>query len=61
MLHARRLAGASVFRGIEGYGASTPIRRTHHLSFSHDTPVMVSISESRRQNSKAFAIPRRHG
>lgn len=40
------IAGATVFRGIEGYGASTLIRRTHHLSFSHDAPVMVSVIDS---------------
>jgi uncharacterized protein len=37
------IAGATVFRGIEGYGASTLIRRTSHLSFSHDAPVMVAV------------------
>jgi PII-like signaling protein len=40
------IAGATVFRGIEGYGASSLIRRTHHLSFSHDAPVMVSVIDS---------------
>ena len=40
------IAGATVFRGIEGYGASTLIRRTHPLSFSHDAPVMVSVVDS---------------
>lgn len=40
------IAGATVLRGIEGYGASTFIRRTHHLSFSHDAPVMVSVIDS---------------
>ena len=28
------IAGATVFRGIEGYGASTLIRRAHRMSFS---------------------------
>jgi uncharacterized protein len=40
------IAGATVFRGIEGYGASTLIHRTHLLSFSHDAPVMVSVIDS---------------
>lgn len=40
------IAGATVLRGIEGYGASTLIRRTHHLSFSHDAPVMVSVVDT---------------
>lgn len=41
------LAGATVFRGTEGYGASTLIRKPHHLlSFSHDAPIMVSVIDS---------------
>lgn len=46
------LAGATVFRGIEGYGASTLIRRPHHLSFSHDAPVMVSVIDSKEKIQK---------
>ena len=37
------IAGATVFRGIEGYGASTLIHRSHLLSFSSDAPIMVSV------------------
>ena len=40
------IAGATVFRGIEGYGASTLIRRTHLLSFSSDLPIMISVVDS---------------
>ncbi len=40
------IAGATVFRGIEGYGASTLIRRSHLLSFSSDAPLMVSVVDS---------------
>jgi PII-like signaling protein len=40
------IAGATVFRGIEGYGASTLIRRAHRMSFSHDAPLMVSVIDS---------------
>jgi PII-like signaling protein len=41
---ARRqdLAGATVYRGIEGYGASSRIHRKHLLT-SSDLPVMVCI------------------
>ena len=41
---ARRqdMAGATVYRGIEGYGASTRIHRKHLLT-SSDLPVMVCI------------------
>jgi PII-like signaling protein len=42
---ARRagLAGASVFRGMEGFGASSLIRTTRLLSLSDDLPVAVVI------------------
>jgi hypothetical protein len=40
------IAGATVFRGIEGYGASTLIHRAHLLSFSTDMPLMVSVIDS---------------
>jgi len=40
------IAGATVFRGIEGYGASTLIHRSHLLSFSPDAPIMVSVIDS---------------
>lgn len=40
------IAGATVFRGIEGYGGSTLIHRTHLLSFSSDAPIMVTVIDS---------------
>jgi PII-like signaling protein len=50
------IAGATVLRGIEGYGASTLIRRTHLLSFSHDAPVMVSVIDSEDKIQKLLSI-----
>jgi len=46
------IAGATVFRGIEGYGASTLIHRSHLLSFSSDAPIMVSVIDSEEQIKK---------
>jgi hypothetical protein len=40
------IAGATVFRGIEGYGASTIIRRPHLLRFSSDAPILVQIVDT---------------
>jgi uncharacterized protein len=40
------IAGATVYRGIEGYGASTLIHRPHLLSFSSDAPIMVAIIDT---------------
>jgi PII-like signaling protein len=40
---AAGLAGASVFRGIEGFGASSHIHTTRLLSLSEDLPIAVVI------------------
>ncbi|QKV79542.1 DUF190 domain-containing protein [Amycolatopsis sp. Hca4] len=37
------LAGASVLRGVEGYGASSLIHTTQILSLSEDLPVVIVI------------------
>jgi len=44
--HAAGLAGASVFRGVEGYGASNHIHTTRILSLSDDLPMAVTIIDS---------------
>ncbi|WP_044370419.1 DUF190 domain-containing protein [Streptomyces noursei] len=41
--HAAGLAGASVFRGIEGFGASSMIHTTRLLSLSEELPVALVI------------------
>lgn len=46
------VAGATVLRGIAGYGASSLIHRSHVLSFSHDAPVMVSVIDSEEKIQK---------
>jgi PII-like signaling protein len=44
--HKAGLAGASVIRGIEGYGASSRIHTTRLLSLSEDLPVAVIIVDA---------------
>ena len=44
--HAAGLAGASVMRGIEGYGASSRIHTSRFLSLSDDLPVAIVIIDS---------------
>lgn len=44
--HKAGLAGASVFRGVEGYGASNHIHTTRILSLSDDLPIAVIIVDS---------------
>jgi uncharacterized protein len=41
--HQAGLAGASVFRGIEGYGGSSHIHTSRILSLSEDLPCSVVI------------------
>jgi PII-like signaling protein len=41
--HAAGMAGASVFRGVEGYGASNHIHTTRILSLSDDLPIAIVI------------------
>ncbi|MFE2023856.1 DUF190 domain-containing protein [Streptomyces hygroscopicus] len=41
--HRAGLAGASVFKGIEGFGASSLIHTSRLLSLSEDLPVAIVI------------------
>ena len=45
------IAGATVFRGIEGYGASTLIHKKH-LLWSSDRPIMVSVVDTEENLNK---------
>ncbi|MDC0768992.1 DUF190 domain-containing protein [Streptomyces sp. HD] len=51
--HAAGLAGASVFRGIEGFGASSLIHTSRLLSLSEDLPVAVVIVDT-EERVRAF-------
>jgi len=44
--HKAGLAGASVIRGIEGYGASSRIHTTRLLSLSEDLPVAIVMVDA---------------
>ena len=43
------IAEVIVFRGIEGYGSGSRIRRSGHWSFSKDAPIQVSIIDTAEQ------------
>ncbi|MFE1927211.1 DUF190 domain-containing protein [Streptomyces asoensis] len=51
--HAAGLAGASVFRGIEGFGASSLIHTSRLLSLSEDMPVAVVVVDT-EERVRAF-------
>jgi PII-like signaling protein len=44
--HERGMAGASVFHGIEGYGASSHIHTSRILSLSDDLPIAIVIIDT---------------
>lgn len=44
--HRAGLAGATVLRGIEGFGASSLIHTTRLLSLSEDLPVVVVVIDT---------------
>jgi PII-like signaling protein len=46
------MAEAIVFRGIEGYGSGSRIRRSGHWTFSKDAPIQLSIIDTEEQISK---------
>ncbi|MEU6537420.1 DUF190 domain-containing protein [Streptomyces sp. NPDC047000] len=51
--HRAGLAGASVFRGIEGFGASSLIHTARLLSLSEDLPVAVVVVDT-EERVRAF-------
>lgn len=51
--HAAGMAGASVFRGIEGYGRANHIHTTRILSLSEDLPVTVIVVDT-EEKVRAF-------
>jgi len=40
------LAGATVFRGVEGFGANSRIKTARILELSHDLPLVIDIVDS---------------
>ncbi|CAM5267580.1 DUF190 domain-containing protein [Streptomyces griseomycini] len=46
--HAAGLAGAGVFRGIEGFGTSSLVHTSRLLSLSEDLPVAVVVDTEER-------------
>ncbi|MGI2336562.1 MAG: DUF190 domain-containing protein [Dehalogenimonas sp.] len=45
----RGLAGATVLRGIAGYGARSHIHSTHLLRLSQDLPVIIEVVDSQER------------
>ncbi len=47
--HAAGLAGATVLRGIEGYGASNHVHTARILRLSEDLPVVIVIVDTQER------------
>jgi hypothetical protein len=47
--HHAGLAGATVMRGVEGYGASSHIHTTRILRLSEDLPVVIVIVDQKER------------
>jgi PII-like signaling protein len=43
MLRDEGIAGATTFKGIDGFGARSVIAKRHSLSLSHDRPLIIEV------------------
>jgi PII-like signaling protein len=50
------ILGATVYRGILGYGAKGETHKGHFLHISQDLPVMISVIETPPKVSEAIAV-----
>jgi PII-like signaling protein len=48
------IAGATVFKGLEGYGETAEIHRSHLMS--HDLPILITIVDSELQMRKLIPV-----
>jgi PII-like signaling protein len=49
------IAGATVYRGIEGYGAQRRIHRHKTMTFSSDDPIMIALIDSEEKINTMLA------
>ena len=50
------IAEVIVFRGIEGFGSGSRIRRSGHWTFSKDAPIQLSIVDTEEQIARLLPI-----
>ncbi|MCP5109029.1 MAG: DUF190 domain-containing protein [bacterium] len=56
-LREERIAGATVIRGIEGYGAGSQVIHTANiLRLSNDLPILVEVVDNKEEIEKATDI-----
>ena len=49
-----KIAGATVFKGLEGYGETAEIHGSHLIG--HDQPILITIVDSEPQLSKLISV-----
>jgi PII-like signaling protein len=54
MLREEGLAGATVIRGIEGFGADSRIHSAHILRLSEDLPIMIEVIDQEERIRKVL-------
>jgi len=55
-LRKEGFAGATVFRGIAGFGANSVIHTTHLLELSADLPVVIEVVDSEEHIDRLLPI-----
>jgi PII-like signaling protein len=56
MLRHQGVAGASVFRGVEGFGSHHDVHRAKLFSFGGDLPILIEVVDT--EETIAALIPR---
>jgi PII-like signaling protein len=55
-LRKEGFAGATVFRGVAGFGARSVVHTTHLLRLSEDLPILVEIVDSEEHVARLLPI-----
>jgi len=55
-LRAEGFAGATVFRGVSGFGANSVIHTTHLLEMSSDLPIVVEVVDTEEHVERLLPI-----
>lgn len=56
MLRREKLAGATVFRGIAGYGAKSHLHSAHLLALSEDLPMVIECVDTRENIDRVLPL-----
>jgi uncharacterized protein len=54
LLRGKGMAGATVLRGIEGFGAASVLHKTHLLHISDDLPLAIEVADHANRIEEAL-------